>query len=296
MAVVPQATTTTTAASTIYDEYISEISRATLGRIPVVYPLGVLRVPLLGKNSNQYDHNLRDEIGVATTLAETDEVTSTEITRSAASVSTATKAKSTFISKQNNRRSLWPEMANAAQELTSACARAIDADFLALASGFSSPIGNNATNHTVANLVTLFTAWRARVGSTMERPLIVMHGDAMRDLQLDAVSNAAAWFGAPAGIELNDATNAINQGVVATFNGVDMVSTDNIPVGDTTGWSNMMIARGNLEAAIAMPFEQEIQLETWYEAKRQGWWVIATVDYGVGEVNDLAGQTFITRT
>jgi hypothetical protein len=296
MAVVTDATTTTTAASTIYDEWISEVSRQTLGRIPVVYPLGVLRVPLLGTNSNTYTHNLRDEIAAAVALAETDEVVSTEITRAATQVSTATKAVATFISKQVRRRSVWAEMADSAEELTSSCARAIDADFTALASGFSAPIGNSATNHSVSNLVTLFTTWRTRVGSTMEAPLLVMHSDAMRDLQLDAVNNAAAWFGASMGVQLYDAVNGLNQGQVSTFNGVDMVVSNRIPVGDTTGWSNMMIARGGKEAAIAMPFEQPIELEVWYDAKRQGWWVIATVDYGVGEVNDLAGQTFITRT
>jgi hypothetical protein len=296
MAVVSDATTTTTSASTIYDEWISPVIRETLGRIPVVYPLGVLRVPLLGTNSNQYDHNLRDEIAAATTLSETDEVVSTEITRSAASVSTATKAVATFISDQNNRRSLWAEVTAGTMELTSSCARAIDADFVATATGFSSPIGDAATNHTVQNLVTLMTTWRTRVGSTASRPLIIQHGDATRDLQQDAVSNAASWFGASMGVQLHDATMGLNQGQVTSFMGFDMVTSDRMPVGDTTGWTNMMIARGDQEAAIAMPFEQEIRVEVWREPKRLGFWLIASVDYGIGEVNDLAGQGFITRT
>jgi hypothetical protein len=296
MAVVANATTTVSADSVIYDEFISPIVRETLGRIPVVYRLGALTVPLIGTNSNNYRHTLGDQVGVAVTLAETDEVTSTELTSSHVEVSTETKAIATFISRQNNRRSIWSDMARAARELTSACARAIDADFLALATGFSSPIGNNAQVMTVENLVELQTTYRSRTGSTMERPLLVMHGDTMRDLHSDSVKNGAPWFGTELGVQLHNATGGINQAQVTTFGALDMVVTDGIPAGDTTGWSNMMIARGLQEAAIAMPFEQDIQLETWYEAKRQGWWVIATVDYGMGEVNDLAGQTFITRT
>jgi hypothetical protein len=293
MAVVPGASTVVTQQTIIYER---ERRRLTLGRIPVVYRLGALPVPLLGTNSNTYAHNLGDEIGVATILAETDEVTSTPLTQAKVEVSTATKAKSTFLSKQNNRRAIWGMLDWATDELTGSCARAIDTDFCNLAAGFSTPIGNAGQAMTVDFLVELFTTWRARVGSTMSRPLLVMHGDATRDLQQDAVNNAATWFGTQSGVQLHDAVSGLNQGVVTTFGNVDMVTSDRIPVGDVTGWSNMMIARGEEEAAIAMPFEQEIELEIWYEAKRQGWWVIATVDYGVGRVNDLAGQTFITRT
>jgi hypothetical protein len=294
MAVVPDATTTVSAADVIYDEWISPIARATLNRTITVYSTGVLRVPLIGTNSNTYDHTLRDEVAVATTLAETEEVVSTEITRAKLSVSTSTLAIATFISKQANRRSLWQEMSIAAEELTSSCARALDAQFLALATGFTAPIGSNATNMTVEFLVELFTTWRARVGATMETPLLVLDSGAMGQLQKDAVNNAAAWFGTDMGVALYNSVSGLNRGVTTSFGGVEMISTSGLPAGGVTGKTNMMIARGMMEAAIAMPFEQDIQLEVWYEAKRQGWWVIATVDAGFGKVNDLAGQGVIT--
>ena len=296
MAVVANATTTTSAASVIYPQFISPIVRRTLGRIPTIYQLGVIRVDLRGRNSDTYRHTLRDQIARATTLAETDEVVSTEITRAHAEVSTDMKAVATFVSDQADVRSLWAEGVSAIEELTRSCARAIDLEFVNTATGFSAPIGDAATAHTVQNLVELFTTWRARVGSTSSKPLLCMHGDAMRDLQQDAVSNAAAWFGTEMGVQLHDATNGLNQGVVTTFGGVDMVVSDDMPVGDTTGWSNMMIARGDQEGVITMPFEHPIEVEMWREPKRKGTWFIGTVNYGVGEVNDLAGQTFITRT
>jgi hypothetical protein len=296
MAVIANATTLASLDDLIITEFIQRQSGISLGRAPTVYQLGVLRVPLAGTNSNVYAHPLRDEVAPATVKTETDEAAVVEITTTENTVSTQMIAQAAFVSDEANQDSLWAALAAAAEEVTWACAKKIDADFLALMSGFSSPIGNNATVHDVLNFVAVQTAWTARIESSPEMPLMIMHPDARRDLQQDSVSNAASWFGASSGLQFHDAVRGVNNGRVTTFDNINMVTASGGPVGDTTGWSNAMIIPCGRNAAIAMPILQGIQLEFQREALRKGGYVVATARYGVGEVDDNAGLTFITRT
>jgi hypothetical protein len=296
MAVVANATTLASLDDVIITEFINTQSAVSLGRAPVVYQLGVLRVPLAGTNSNVYAHPLRAETPEATVKIETDEADVVEITTTENTVSTNMIAQAAFVSDEANQDSLWAALAMAAEDTTWACARKINSDFLALMSAFSSPIGSAATVNDVLNFVTVQTAWTARVESIAEMPLMVMHPDARRDLQQDAVSNAASWFGASAGLQFHDAVRGVNNGRVTTFDGINMVTASGLPVGDTTGWSNAMIVPGGRNTAIAMPILQDIQLEFQREALRKGGYVVATARYGMGEVDDTAGLTFISRT
>lgn len=296
MAVIANATTITSLDDLIIAEFINRQSGISLGRAPRVYQLGVRMEPLMGTNSNVYTSPLRNEVAEATVKTETDEAAVVEITTSEASVSTQMIAQAAFVSDEAVGDSLWNAFASASEEVTWACARKIDADFLALLSGFSSPIGSDAQVFDVLFWVTMQTAWTARVESVPETPLLVLHPDARRDLQTDAVSNAASWFGASAGMQFHDSVRGINNGRVTSFDGIDMVTASGVPVGGATGWSNALLVPRGRNAAIAMPVLQGIQLEFQREPLRKGGYVIASARYGMGEIDDTAGLTVVSRT
>ena len=298
MAVVANATTLTSLDDLIIAEYIQRVSGITLGREPMVYNLGVLVQDLRGTNSNVYTHPLRNEVAEATVKTETDEAAVVEITTTEAQVSTQMIAQAAFVSDEAQGDALWNALAAASEEVTLACRRKINSDFLALMDSFSSPIGSAAQVFDVQFWVTMQTAWTARVESTPagQTPLLVLHPDARRDLQQDAVSNAAAWFGASAGMQFHDAVSGVNNGIVKSFDGINVVTASGLPVGDTTGWSSALIVPGGRNAAIAMAVLQDIQLEFQREALRKGGYVVASARYGVAEVDDTAGLTVISRT
>jgi hypothetical protein len=296
MAVIADATTLVSLDDLVIAEFINTESGISLGRAPRVYQLGVFVVPLLGTNSNVYTNPLRNEVSEATVKIETDESDVVEITTDEASISTQMVTLAAFVSDEAQGDALWDAMAAAAEEVTWACARKINSDFLALLSGFSAPIGDAATTFTVENWVVMQTAWTARVESVSVDPLLVLHPDARRDLQLDAVNNAAPWFGASAGMQFHDSVKGINNGRVTSFDGINMVTASGVPVGDTTGWSNALIVPSGRNAAIAMPVLQGIQLEFQREPLRKGGYVVASVRYGVGKQDDDAGLTVISKT
>jgi hypothetical protein len=293
---IANATTLASLDDLIITEYINEIAAQSLGRAPTVYQHGVLAVSLAGRNTNVYAHPLRSEIAQASVKAETVEATVAEMTTTENTVSTAMVSIAVFISDEAQQDSIWEALRMGAEEVTWSIERKTDADFCALMSGFSSPIGTDATVHTVSNFVTVQTAFTARVESTPEMPLMVIHPDARRDLQQDAVSNAASWFGASMGETFHDAVSGVNNGRVSQFDGIKMVTSSRVPVGGITGWSNAMIVPGGRNAAIAMPVLKPIELEFQREGLRAGGYVIGRARYGVGEVDDTAGLTFVTRT
>lgn len=287
--------TTGPPAKTIFDFAVNVVALNTLGRIAPVYQLGAFDVDLRGRNTDTYRHTLGDEISEAAPLAETVEVGITAMDRNFLEVSTAKNAIAVFVSEEVNIRDNWDNMMRGAAEVTQACARRLDTLFMAQFGGFSAPIGSNATPHTVQNLAILETAWQARTEGTVGVPLAVMHGDAFRDLRLDAQGSAASWFGTQQGAALVEGTGAAQQGRVFRFGQMDMVLSNKVPVGGGTGHTNLLMARGQMEGAIAMPFELPITLEVEWDPRRMGWRIIARFIAGMGRVNDLAGQAFITK-
>ena len=290
------ATLVATVDENINTEFIARQIRITLGRIPFTFMAGAKRVEMAANNTKVYEHPIRDEVAKATPYTETDLVTSTPVTRTSVPVSTAKNLKATFLSIEAVELSMWAEFAGAIDEMTQANLRAVDDDFLSLADEFSATQGDAATVMTASNLILVHTTWRAQVASTREMPIMYMVGDAFRDLQQDALGNGAALFSSVVGVQLHGATNAVNQGEMSMFNNVRMVQTDNLPVGDVTGHSNMMIATGENDCAIAYPIQHGVRVEVAYREENQGWWVIASSNYGMGIVNDDAGLTFITQT
>lgn len=295
MAAIANATLLADVEEHINTEFIDRTVRYTIGRVPKVFRLGVAVKDLRGQSTATYSQPIIDELGAATSHTATDEVTVAKITRSDLTVSTGAIAIRVVLPYDVLQQSLIAEFTNAIKEVTGSVLRNMDNAFLALSPSFGNSIGTDATVNDVANLTTLITAWRTQTGATMGRPLLVMHGDAMRDLHADAMQGGQSILSTAVGVQLKEATEGKDQGLVTSWGQLDFVVTDNIPAGGT-GWDNMMLASGDEEAPIAMPVNQDVLVELEHEPKRRAWHVVGSADIGFGITRDNAGLRFRTRT
>jgi hypothetical protein len=274
--------------------WIAQQQRITIDRTPFTFTFGALRVDLASRNTKNYSTPIRDEMAKATPYIETDLVTSTPNTRTEVTIGTSKVIKATFLSIEAVELSMWSEFAGAIDELQQANMRAVDDDFLGLADDFTAFVGDNATTMTARNLISVHTAYRAQTKNVMSAPLMYFSTEAMAQLQDDSITNAASIFGSIVGPQLQEASQSVSLGKMSSWNGFDMITTDNLPVGDVTGKSNMVISRGEQQAAIAMPLQHGVRIEQAFRVENQGFWVVGTANFGMGIAQDKGGLTFIT--
>jgi len=295
MAAISNATLVADVAENINAEWIAQEMRFA-AQNPHIYEDLVYKVDLMGRNTATYSEPIADELTAATSLTATDEVVAQKTARADLTVGIAPWGTAVFLDYETVRRSMWDEFALAIDRLTGACKRKIDNATLALASSISNTIGNASTVHSMSNFETVMTAWRAQVGASRSRPIMVQHGDATRDLGQEVVTSSAALMGSAVGVQLKDAVGHVGQGVRRSIGNVDLIDTDNVVAGDTTGWANFMVLNNPMEHAFALPYEQPILIEIDHAPRRRGWWVVASVVFGVGITQQDYALGYTTRT
>ena len=252
---------------------------------------------LIGMATRTYAHPIWARMAVASAITESDEVGATALSSSEVTISTALKSAAAFITDQATGASNISVASLAINRTVDAVRRAINADTVALATSISSSAGSNATTNDVSNMNVALTAYRALVKSNLSGgALMVLHGDAKRDLQEDAVNTTNALYSSAVGENLFDATNQAAMGQVSRFGSFTIVDTDDMPAGDTTGWTNMIVDAGGAETAFALVVSKGVTVATEREERRFGSWVIASADYGVGIVDQNRCHAFITKT
>ncbi len=252
---------------------------------------------LVGKATRTYAHPIWAEMTAAATLAETEVVSSTALSSSEVTIGAAVKARATFVSDQAARSGVLNTFSLAINRVTGACMRAINDDTLALSTSISASIGSNATTNDASNLNVAVTAFRALVKSNLSgTALCVLHGDALRDLNEDAVNTTNAIYSSTVGENLFNATNAVSQGGQSPFGKLVIVDSDDVSVGDTTGWTNMIIDVGGMDTAFGLVVANGVSIELERDATRLGTWVVGSADYGVGILDQSRAQAFITKT
>jgi hypothetical protein len=288
----------TDATSTTHHTNSELISRALALAVqpPHVWQQVVSLVDLRGANTAQYAHPIFDQLSAATAYTETDEVSSSEITRTQATVTTAEYAVATFLGDRGSRLSLMAEDAVAVERLVDACQQEIDVAVLTLSASMTNTQGDNATVNTVVNFNSVIANFRIQIGSAMSRPVMCMAPAAIRDLHEDSATNAAAIYGSLIGVQLHEATGGTNQGMRRSFGGVDIVESNHVVAGDTTGKSNFITLAGSInEAALVVPMGKDIMVEPGRVAERIGTWLVASYEKGAGIVDNNRCLEFITR-
>ena len=295
MAAISNATTATSAVHHINSEMISRVMAKAVQR-PYVWRACSFAVDLRGSNSATYAHPIFAQLSAAAAHTETDEVSSAEITRTQATISTALYAKATFLSDRAARLSIADEAMMAADRLADACMLQMDTAVLTLAASMSNTQGDNATNNTVVNWNSVIANFRSQVGASTARPVMVMSTAAIRDLHEDASTNAAAIYGSLIGEQLYKSTSGTNQGQRSSFGSIDILESSGVVAGDTTGKSNFItLVGGQGDSGLITPIGKDLTFEIDRVGSRVGSWLVYSYEFGAGIVDNNRCRVFITR-
>lgn len=161
-----------------------------------------------------------------------------------------------------------------------AIARKIDLDLTALFTSISAGVGDNTTAITAAKIFEAVAKLRAQGYDTTNDCAIVLHPLIAYDLK----STITSTFAAPASMVGN---SALENGYIGMLAGVPVYETSNIANTGTTGdYNGALIHRDALGLAI----QADINIETQRQAALRGWDIVGSARYGVGILNDAAGQ------
>jgi hypothetical protein len=294
MAVITDAVDTTSVADRTNTEWIDVATRYAAQQ-PFVWMELVTQKSLVGLRTDTYTKNIRTNLVAATAHTDSEEFTALDLASTDTNTATAEYGSASFVADRAERLSVEPEQLVAIESNVRACNLKIDTAVLALSTSMTT-IGNAATNNTLSNFITVLTAFKATSFGSMSPPIMVLHLDAMRDLQQDAVTNGAAIFGAGFGDQLANATGGVNVGFLRPFGGVYLLETASVPAGDTTGWSNFIVTVGEQDGGIVMPVGMDINTELERVASRRGTWVTAAQEFGAGLLEAARSLRFVTRT
>jgi len=112
----------------------------------------------------------------------------------------------------------------------------------------------------------------------------------------DAITaGTAALFGATWGDRASTALQNKSPGAGVAWDGVTVFQSGDIPVGDTTGWTNFVCVTGPM-AAIEMPVWQELLPFIQPDESRFGTWLGVSIIAEPGIVKNANARAFITRT
>ena len=153
--------------------------------------------------------------------------------------------------------------------------------------------GDNATPHSLEN-------WDLHTGSFRGQtpdpgPLwSVMSRSAVRDFRADIISNAAAIFGTNVSTSARDALATNQPGIFREFDGFMHYESDEVPAGDTTGFTCAMGVGGE-NAGIEYPEWEEIEVEFQRAASRFGTWIVTGLTSGIGIVAQQNLYAYVVR-
>ncbi|MBK8241624.1 MAG: hypothetical protein IPK74_39455 [Deltaproteobacteria bacterium] len=163
-----------------------------------------------------------------------------------------------------------------------------------LATSLSNSQGDATTENDLANWDLVMHNLRAQ--NHDDGPLVAgMVPDAVRDLRQDLVANAAALFGATWGDRAATALQNKSPGMGVAWDGVTVYQSADLPVGDTTGWTNFVAVVGP-QAAIEMPVWQQLTPFFQPDESRFGTWIGVSIIAEPGIVKNANARAFITRT
>lgn len=296
MAAVSNSSKLSSLAEVINSELISAMVNVAVNT-PFLYRALARPISLSGASTRTYAHPIFPKLAAAAALTETDEVDSAEVTPSESTITAALVEQSTFLSKQARGASVVSAVELCVNRVIDSVMTKKDTDIVGLSASMTNAIGDASTTFNIANYNTVMTTFRAQAKSPGMSGL-VLHTDAARDLNASAIASGAPFWSGRLGQALNESTMGSNQGFrQVTADGVAVFISDRIPVADSTGWGNFIFEMGpNNPLAIVTAQGGEEAVETWYEQKRQGWWITGVADYGVGILDQSRALECISKT
>ena len=227
---------------------------------------------------------------------ESDEVASAAVTPTAVNISAAEYATGTFLTERAVNMSVQDVQAIAIESIVKALMLQVDTITLALASSISGNQGSNATTNDLANFVSAQIAFMTQAKASSYMPVCVMHPDAVRDLNADLATSGSALLGGQVGQAAFAAFNGNAQGIFREFAGMLVATSDRVPAGDTSGWSNFFVHAGPGESALCVAWARAPGIKTAERPERVGQYIIGSMDVGAGILEQARAYKFITRT
>lgn len=287
-------TTVTTVNDLFYTQYISRVVRD-VAREPLVGQNFVNVVDLTDEsavNSYTYSVDIWADITAATAVVDNDAAAESALSTDQVSIVGSRYARRTFVL-YNTSRGIASSVTKAAELMTRACRMRNHTASLALATSLTNTQGGASTVHDLANHDLVMHNFK--VQDHDDGPIVMgLHDDAVRDLRADLISNAAALYGATWGDRAANALQTTSGGGIA-WDGITVYQSSDMPVGDTTGWTNMVVVTGDL-AAIEMPVWQDLQPFMQHDESRFGVWIGCSIICEQGIVKNANARKFITRT
>lgn len=289
-----QPTGTSQVTDLFYTQYISRIVRDVANE-PMVGLTAVNPVNLTGGDVNSYTYQVPiwNEMTGAAIVAENDAAPEDALETDQVQITGARVAIRTFVLDVTNR-AVAPVVAKATERVTRAVRRFFHEQVLDLATSLSNSQGAATVENTLGNwdLVTHNLRAQNHDAGALNA---YMHPDAVRDLRANLIAEAAGLFGATWGDRAANALQDKSPGAGVAWDGVTVYQSGDIPVGDTTGWTNFICVVGS-EAALEMPVWQDIQPFVQPDNSRFGSWIGVSMIARAGIVKNDNARAFITRT
>lgn len=287
-------TTVTTVNDLFYSQYINRVVRDVAAE-PIIGLNFCNVVDLTGDEVNSYTYQVAiwNELSGVAAVADNDAAPEDSLTTDQVQIVGARYALRTFVL-YNTKKAIVDVTTKAAERVTRAVRRDRAADVLGLATSLTNTQGGNTVVNDVANWDLVMHNLRSQDHD--DGPLVAgLHDDAVRDLRADLIQNMAALYGASWGDRASTALQNKSPGVGVAWDGVTVFQTGDMPVGDTTGWTNMVVVTGP-QACIEMPVWQELLPFQQPDESRFGTWIGVSIIAEPGIVKNANGRAFITRT
>ena len=284
-----------------------EASLAYAVSTPEIYDLVTRRKDLTGLNSYVWTVPIYSKVAAAASVADGAEPAPVALANTQAQVTAAMYMQHAFIGFQSRGVTVIDEMQVALNRMVDAVRLKIDTDVLALATSITATQGNASTENTFDNFVSAGSAFSAL--SKNSYGIYVMHADAVRDLKADLVGTA--MMGSDAGVKQFADLNTGRQGAkMFSLGGFGILESDRMPVGDTTGWTNMIVEAGP-QGALGLAFRRNealdgvallggepvpVHVQMIQSDTSPGHYVRAYSHHGVGIIDQSRAVNFITRT
>jgi hypothetical protein len=291
-------TTTATAQHLLNTEFISRLVRLAamdpMVGLEIVKPVDLRAEYKQGCNSYTYRITTIAEMSGAAVVTENNAAPEAALTSSASNISGVRRALRSFVTDLINDLGVIQVDENTLQNILHGIRNLDHQNILALFTSLTNTQGTNAIVHSLANWDLVTLNFRAQLFDP--GPLwAVQRTTTSRDLRSDLISNAAGLFAASWGDRAQQALQTTRPGMGVPWDGYTVYESLDVPVGDTTGWTNAVGVGGDL-AAIEHPVWQELKPFAQRDESRFGGWLGASKISGYGIAKQANARAFITRT
>ncbi len=293
MAAISNANTAVVFADAILTELIDAEMRFGV-QAPFLFPDIVMQPPTL-VHTKRFSTNVYANMTASAAHTESDEVASAANTPTAVDIDTALYAKGAFMSDWGTGMNVHAIVPGTVQALMTACYLRFETDVLGLFTSITGNQGSATTTMTVDNFVSVTSAFRAQAKRSSAKPMMVLSESARRDLQADYMQNGGSIYAGAIGEQLHNAVSSANQGEWAPFSNYMIASTENVPVGDTTGKSCAIVHVGPEGPALVLAYSMDPRILAGREENRVGAWLVASHAHGAGIREQARAYRFVVR-